>query len=818
MDAVIRLEIENGPAAVVPALTYNSTLLLPLRQYAEMAELHLSAFTLRDSAVVMLEPGHVPVRMRPGAKLLERDGAPLRYDTLDMIWWDGDLFLATDLLDTLLGTSTRIEWTSLSAVVGRTHGLPVVLRGRRERRRLLMGTERAAPDVLDLTLARRRVDGAVATWNLTAASHGPTRQVSLDLGFGAAVLGGSAELRPVVFSGGGTSSADLRWSWWRVYSEGSGVRQLRLGDVQSSGRRARFLQGVSLTNAPFIRSSEFDVEQLVTNVPPGWEAELYERGRLRAFADGAATGAFRVPLQLGYGQNPYELVLYGPGGETVRQQRTIRVPFSRLPRGRLEYAVSGGRCRTDACDGLVGADARYGLSGRVTLQGGWDALFSGERPALWQPYAIASGAPLPALALTGEAVGNGHVRAAANYEPTLDLRVSAGVTRYAASGSGGVLTERTRTETTLFWRPGWMRGELYLQGAGVLSRGPALERRMTRLSAATRVGRVRYSAGMLLDDTEQGASEVRRFAIDGGADAMLMGPWPWLRFASVQGQAAVEPSRGLTALRGMVGRRVARLLRLDAGLGWTRDAGMSLELAFSTATPGPRAGARSRTSAHGGSDALMFTSGSVALDPRTRLVRLSDAADLGRAGIAGVLFRDDNGNGVREPGEPGLPDIPVRIGGWPATTDADGRFSAWGMFPSEPLEVTVDTLAFGAPNLVLPAAVLRVRPEPNAFGSIAVPVVVGAEIGGFVVFRDQALAGVRVILRELNTGAEITTLTYADGAFYRGGVPPGEYEVTLPDALLEELGAYAPPLSIFVPPGAGEKRFDDLHLRLEPRS
>lgn len=818
VDAVIRLELENGPSAVVPALTYNTTLLLPLRQFAEMAELRVAAFALRDSALLLLEPGRVPIRLRPTARVLERGGVPVSYDTLDVIWWDGDLFLASDLLDSLLGTSTRIEWSSLSAVVGRTAGLPVVQRGRRERRRQLMGGDRPTPDVLDLALRQRSLDGAVATWNLTAAARGPSEQMSLELGFGGAVMGGSAELRPVIWTADGASSGEVRGSWWKVWSEGRRVRQVRLGDIQSSGRRARLIQGFSITNAPFIRSSEFDVEQLVTNVPAGWEAELYDRGRLLAFADGAATGAFRVPLQLGYGQNPYELVLYGPGGETVRQQRTIRVPFSRLPRGRFEYAVAGGRCRYEPCDGLLSADARYGLSPRVTLQGGWDALVSSDRPALWQPYALVSGAPLPALALTGEAVVNGHLRAAANYEPSLDLRLNGSVTRFAGAATSGTLTEASRSEASVFWRPGWMRGELYLQGAGVLATGPGLERQMTRLSASTRVGRIRYSAGVLRDGfLRTGAVANRRLAFDAGADAVLMGPWPWLRSASVQGQAAVEPSRGVTAVRTLVGRRVSGRLRMDAGLGWLREAGMTLELAFSTATTGPRVGARSRMSAAGGSEALMYASGSLAWDPRTQLLQLSDAADLNRAGISGVLFRDDNANGVRDPAEPGLAGIPVRIGGWPATTDAEGRFAAWGMFPSEPLEINVDTLSLGNPQYVLPAAVLRVRPAPNAFGAVSVPVVVGAEVSGFVVLNDEALAGVPVILRELNTGVEIRILTFADGGFYRGAVPPGEYEVTLPESVLDDLRAFAPPLSIFVPPGAGEKRYEDLQLRLEPR-
>ncbi len=820
VEAVIRLDIENGPSAVVPALAADSTLLLPFRQFLAIAEIHVDAFVLRDSAVAMLEPGHILLRINPGLHLLMRGAEAVPYDTMDVVWWDGDLFIATRLLDRLLQVNTSVEWSDLSAMVGRSAGLPVVQRARRDRRRQMLAINRPTPGVLDLPLRERTVDGAVLTWSLTAARGGPTDQTSLDLGFGAGLLGGSAELRPQFYSSGDASGAQFRGSWTRAWQGSRWIRQAGLGDVQSNGRRARLLQGVAITNAPFIRSSEFDVEQLAGTVPAGWEVELYDNGRLLAYADADAVGAFRVPIQLRYGQNPFDLVLYGPGGETVRQKRTIRVPFSRLPDHHLEYAFAAGRCRYEPCNGLVSADARYGLTSHVTLQGGLDAFFQDRRNSLWQPYAVVSAAPLPAVGVTGEAVANGHLRAAADYEPTADLHLSGGYTRYSAAGTlyDGAPSEAARSEASLFWRPGWMKGALFFQGAGVHSTGQGMQRDLERISATTRVGYVRYGLGILSDVTGRaGTSGSSQFTIDASADAILPGPWRWLRTTNLQGQVAVDPSRGLSALRAAGGRRVSRTIRLDAGIGWFRGSGVSLELSITTATAGPRFGARSRVNSQSGSQALMFSNGSVAWDPRSRLLRVGDGSDLGRAGIRGVLFRDDNGNGVRDPGEPGLAGIPVHVGGWPARTDADGRFAAWGLFPSEPADIEVDSLSFGDPRFILPAPIMRVRPAANSFGTISVPVVIGAEVSGFVVLGDEALAGVPVVLREMNTGAEITIVTFGDGGFYRAAVPPGEYEVTLPDAVLDHFNASAPPLSIFVPPGTGEKRYEDLQLRLQPR-
>ncbi|HXY20473.1 MAG TPA: hypothetical protein VEH83_10800 [Gemmatimonadales bacterium] len=821
MDAVIQLNIDNGPSDVVPALAINSTILLPVRRFFAMAEIRVESFALHDSVVAVLEPGHVPLVIKPDARLLVRGADSVPYDTVDVAWSDGDLFVATGLLDRLLGVNTSVDGRDLSVLVGQSAGLPVVQRLRRERRHQLLYRAAAPGQVLDLALRQRTVDGAVFTWSLTAATSGPTDQLAAELGFGTGLLGGSAELRPQLWDDHGASSAQLQASWSRAWTDSPWIRQVRLGDVQTNGLRSMLVEGAVITNAPFIRSSQFDVEPIVGNVPAGWEAELYDGGRLLAYSEADAVGAFQVPLQLRYGENPFNLILYGPAGEVVQQKRTIRVPSSRLPEGQFEYAFAVGRCQYDPCDALVSGDVRYGLSSHVTLQGGSDGFFQGVRGALWQPYAAISAAPTPALALSGEAVVNGHLRATADYEPNEDLHANGTYTSYAQAGAlySGAAAGGSEADGSLFWRPGWMSGSLYFDATGMLTNSAGVRQGVERLSATTQIGLIRYSLGVLYSKLYQGAAgDSAGLAFDASADAILRGPWPWLRGSTLEGQMAVEPAHGLSALRASLGHRISRLLRLDAAVGWFRSGGVTLELGLTTATPGPRVGTRSRLASQTGSSALTFASGSVAWDPRSRLVKTGDAAALDRSGVSGVLFRDDNGNGVQDPGEPGLPGIPIRVGGLAAVTDSEGRFAVWGLFPTEPVEIDVDTLSLPDPHMLLPAPVIRVRPSPNAFGAVALPVVVGAEIAGFVVMGQEPVPGVPVVLRDLNTGKEITVVTFANGGFYRGAVPPGDYEVTLPDAVLDHLNAYAPPLEIFVPPGPGEKNvFQDLQLTLQPR-
>lgn len=358
-----------------------------------------------------------------------------------------------------------------------------------------------------------------------------------------------------------------------------------------------------------------------------------------------------------------------------------------------------------------------------------------------------------------------------------------------------------------------MAGRLYFQLVAQHSTGPSLSRSLQRLSATLRQGRVRYTLGLRHDLTGIPDSITdHRTGVDVTAETILSGPTSWLRTTYAQGLLSADAGDGLAAVRASLGRQIARKLRLDAAVGWLRDGGYSLEIGLTTVLPGPRFGARNRFNTRSGTDGIMFVDGSVIVDPDTRAVRWSDGRDLGRAGIAGVLFLDENGNGIRDAEERGLAGVPIRVGGWYDETDELGRFSAWDLFPFETSFVEVDSLAFDDPRLALPNPVVAVSPTPNSYLSIDVPVVVGAEISGFVVEGWTGLAGVPVRLLNLTTGKSATLLTFSDGGFYGVGVLPGDYEVGVPEEFLEQIEAAATTLEISIPTGSGEKRIDDLMI------
>ncbi len=222
-------------------------------------------------------------------------------------------------------------------------------------------------------------------------------------------------------------------------------------------------------------------------------------------------------------------------------------------------------------------------------------------------------------------------------------------------------------------------------------------------------------------------------------------------------------------------------------------------------TPGTAGGTAPTTI---GNDATSNTISGVVLDPGER----TDGYLFGErgTGISGTVFRDDDQDGTRDPGEPSLPGVPVTLkdaagndidsdpataGVQPTTTTTgpDGSYS----FPNLPagnyqvVETQPAGLGSSTPNTV-PVTVAPGAPAIVNFGETA------ASISGLV-YNDldkdgtqdagePGIAGVQLTLKD-STGADIdsdsatagvqptTVVTDADGKYNFKGLPAGTYTV-----------------------------------------
>ncbi len=114
-----------------------------------------------------------------------------------------------------------------------------------------------------------------------------------------------------------------------------------VGDVQGLASRlvgAASGRGAEITNRPLFNPVAFDQTRFEGDLPPGWDAELYRNGELLAFSrsDGTQRYLFeQVPLI--YGDNRFEIILYGPQGQQRSRLETLNIGQSQVPSGKTWY-------------------------------------------------------------------------------------------------------------------------------------------------------------------------------------------------------------------------------------------------------------------------------------------------------------------------------------------------------------------------------------------------------------------------------------------------------------------------------------------------
>ena len=167
-------------------------------------------------------------------------------------------------------------------------------------------------------------------------------------------------------------------------------------------------------------------------------------------------------------------------------------------------------------------------------------------------------------------------------------------------------------------------------------------------------------------------------------------------------------------------------------------------------------------------------------DPVSGGVRVT-ANKLARSGQAAVtVYRDDNGNSRRDPGEEVLPDILVEAG--LRTTDAvtaeNGRTIVDDLRPFRPVLVGIDESTLEDPFLAPASKGIVITPRPGVVAEIELAIAPTGEVEGSILSpsgTDQP--GVKLELVDLRGNVVAETISEFDGFFLFQRVPYGEYRL-----------------------------------------
>ena len=825
--ALVEVRLGRIAARTVSAFRVGDEALIPLGQFLDMAGIgaRLSPAGRLEGA---LQPGNILLvvdAVRDSAMLGRRR---LALDPSLVLVRDGELYLGTRALAQLLDLQISVAWPDLEVVVVDPSTLPIAQQLRRQAAHAALLRSRPSPQLEGrLPVDRKPWDGFVLDYSLLSPSSAPIAGSAYSVAAGADLLGGSLELAAV--SQGRADAGDVRLdgSWLGVWRDNRWMTQLRLGDGPATGPRPRTVRGFSITNAPYVRPALIGALPFAGRLPPGWEIEAYRGGELLGYDSVSSTGDFAVELPVAYGENPVDFIAYGPYGERRIFNRTYRVEPGLLPARRFEYGLSGGGCRLFACSATGNLDLRYGLSSRWTAQAGAEQLWRGTTPDLFQPYLGVTGSLTNAWSVQAEGVRRGLVRGGVNFEPSLNLRAFAEYTHFDATAASPLVDPLARRSQLLFlgfFRPDPSRDLFYFDASAEHARTALGTTDRARLGASLQLSSVRLLPYVRMehDVPAAGGGTARGFW---GFNGFVLPSQRWSPlFRQLWARAALElrDAGHFSSGSFTVARSLTPGTRLEVGVTWSvGQRGPTYLLTLSSVLQSLRAYTSAAVPTAGAASLTQLVQGSVLYDRGSHALRLAPGPSLQRAGVAGHVFLDLNGNGVRDAEEPGLPHVRVQVGPSGALSDSSGAYRVWDIVPFEPVEVSVDSLSFDSPLWISGLRVVVVVPGPNRFTAVDVPILVGAVVEGRVVRGGggggggAGVGGVPLLLVERRTHERRHLTTFGDGSFYMMGIPAGEYDLLVDPRALEALAVRAAPRMLSITP-TGEGAPADLTIELTP--
>lgn len=796
-SGALLLEVVLPPyrSGTIMARAEGTRLLLPVRAVLEVLDMAVRGAAPLYRFTRPLDGAEIVVDGITGALTEGRARRPLPAGMIERV--DGDVLLERAEFERALGARLLFVAAALELRVLDADALPPVAaaRRRREQARLLAIQSERPPPPQRLALERRWLDGGTLDYLVTLNDRRTADESSYLTTLGATVLGGALE---AIYSGnfagrGGDGSA----SWLGVWRERRWLAQMRVGDGMGTGALARPLRGLSITNAPFLRSLDYDAIPIRAAGDSAWEVESFVNGRL-VRVDTLRRGDDAIPIAARYGANVIDLVARGPGGLERRESRYVALAATEFLRpGRVEYAASAGACRFGGCDAAANADVRIGLDRRLTARAGVDWQRDSLEPAsapggtegaardVARPYAGLSWLALPSLTATGFAHAGSELSGVMRWQPTLNRSMQVERTslsrRDPFGRTGGAAQERL--SASAFWRPRWWREATFVSATWRGDHGDigASERARLSVGARTRLGQI--FPYVQRDRVERPGLATRDRSALGLSVYTTPSSRPGAWYLRLWGYLSTEwRNDGSRYVDLTLAHSAGSNFRAEASVAAGTGGGPRFGVRMYTDLPRARLITTAQRDGQGGYVGTHQLQGGVFLDPERGVVDLSRGPLLLRGALGGRVFLDLNANGTMDADEPPLAGVEIRVGAASTASDAEGWYRVWDVLPFEPVQLEVDRLSLESPLWVPAFERIESVPTPNSVRRVDVPVLAGGIVEGRLTRDGMAdsvsgVAGVTLEFVRREGGTPVVVTTFSDGAFMALGLAPGAYTV-----------------------------------------
>ncbi len=589
--------------------------------------------------------------------------------------------------------------------------------------------------------------------------------------------------------------------------------QVALGDVQTYGgaltAQSGYGRGAFVTNQPLSRSSRFSTTTLRGSLPAGWDAELYRNGALRAFQSDRGDGRYEFPeIELLFGENDFEVVLYGPQGQIKRERSNSPIGLENITPGKTFYWAGVVDDRRDLVEFKKDfVDPQTGWRWGVGVEHGIDKRTT---------------AGLEMQSFVKDGKRHSYLEATVNRTVGPAVIQLAGAQQFGAGRAfraealGKIGAVRFQAQT--MWINGDFDSELILPGARA--------EMAFNLDSSLKIGALQVPIQLGgRRSVLQGGRKVTEWLMRSSLGMRGLLVTAQLSHRSSAGPGA-EPLRdgfhldllGNTSLAGIRLRGAARFQLSGIKQGFETatisaerrlDDRSDLQGSFEYYGESDRGDFRlayirqfKRFALRG--EAKADTTGGIGLGLSLQMSLGPDPVDggwrtsrerLAQEGQAFVeVYRDDNGDGQRQPGEEGVEGVAIEAGFKHSerVTDKRGRTIVDGLRPYLPVLVGIDTGSLPDPLLQPKGRGIVVVPRAGVTAIVSLPLAPTGEIEGTLLGSDgQPVEGLTIELVEAGDRVVARTVSEFDGYLLFDSIPYGAYRLRIAPTSAASLGVKA---------------------------
>ena len=798
---------------VVSAYQFEDIVLLPLGALSELLEIAIevrpgeaSGFVIKEDHSLFLDTAREEITLQGTIEKYNRDKVHVLFD---------DIYVDSNLLGKWMNMSFDVDLFASRIGVRSEIPLPFLQRLEREKRiskslarlnqdeeeypRLYEPYQNWGAPFVDQTvrLSRRKTESGDTTFNFDYVTF-----ATADLARHEASL---------YFSGNETDPTDeFRLTLGRRDPEGGllggmDATEYALGylpepRVALINQPSSIEPGVTVSNAPLGRQSEFDRHRFIGDLLPGWEVELYRNNVLIGYQAQPVNGQYDfqdVPLLLG--SNYFRLEFYGPQGQTRTEETRFDLDQSQTPKGEQYYRATVTEDEIDGNRAVLQYDA--GITKRLSLTTNLASIPLDDFDERKQHVYLNVGLKTygDKYFLTFDAINDTESGDALEF--SMQTRFNDVILGITETSLNDYFSEEFRPTEIQLSRRSKYRIDAAIP-PGVLPRIP-ISFEYTRDDYAEGGGLRRldnlisFNARGIAISNLLTYQEITDQDPIGTGSLQLSSNYSGIR---LRGTVSYEmlPDNELTNLfltadPGQIGDYL-----MSVGLSHRLEGNLS-EFSVSANKSSGRynlsLGARYNTDDEVTLDASLSVG--FGREPR-REDWSTDARMLASSGsVSARVFIDTNQDGIYNANDEPIPDIGFRVGGGVNNqrTDEDGVAFLTGLPVHQSLSITIAPETIADPSWTVALDGVSVIPRPGHTILLDFPIFISGEIDGTVYVErgDRQFGAGRVTIELVDSAGRVvrTASTAYDGFYVMDKIPFGEYRLRVSEKQLADLGQAA---------------------------